>query len=216
MEAQAGIDHVFVTHSHLDHIAAMPFLVDAVGEMRDKPLTVHASPATIRILRSHVFNWLIWPDFTTVPDSQRPYLRFQPLNLGESVRLPGRRTVTAMPAYHAVPTQGYCLDSGSGQLVYTGDTGYSSALVDALNALPNLSHLIVESAFPDEQRALALASRHLCPSMLTALLGGLRSSPHVHVTHLKPGKENAIIQQIAEQNPQSPPSALGPGDEIVF
>jgi phosphoribosyl 1,2-cyclic phosphodiesterase len=27
----AAIDHVFVTHSHMDHIGSIPFLVDTVG-----------------------------------------------------------------------------------------------------------------------------------------------------------------------------------------
>ena len=28
------IDHIFITHSHLDHVASIPFLVDTVGGMR--------------------------------------------------------------------------------------------------------------------------------------------------------------------------------------
>src|ERR1035437_4004974 len=60
------IDHVFVTHSHLDHIVTIPFIVDTVGGMRAKPLTVYAIPATIEILRNHIFNWIIWPDFTRI------------------------------------------------------------------------------------------------------------------------------------------------------
>ena len=50
------IDHIFVTHSHLDHVTSIPFLVDTVGGMRDKPLIVHASRATTQILRNHLFN----------------------------------------------------------------------------------------------------------------------------------------------------------------
>ena len=30
----AAIDHVFVTHSHMDHIASIPFIADTVGGMR--------------------------------------------------------------------------------------------------------------------------------------------------------------------------------------
>lgn len=37
------IDHVFVTHSHLDHVTSIPFLVDTVGGMRDRPLIANAS-----------------------------------------------------------------------------------------------------------------------------------------------------------------------------
>ena len=60
----AQIDHVFITHSHLDHTVCLAFLVDTVGEMRNRPLTVHATGATIEILRAHLFNWATWPDFS--------------------------------------------------------------------------------------------------------------------------------------------------------
>ena len=52
----AMIDHIFVTHSHLDHIACIPFMLDTVGFMRDGPLTVYASEETLGILRQHIFN----------------------------------------------------------------------------------------------------------------------------------------------------------------
>ena len=51
------IDHVFITHSHLDHIACVPLMVDSVGFMRDHPLTIYATAETLDILREHVFNW---------------------------------------------------------------------------------------------------------------------------------------------------------------
>ena len=69
------IDHVFLTHSHLDHVASIPFMVDTVGQMRDKPVTVYAIPATLEILKNHLFNWSIWPDFTQIPSAEAPFLR---------------------------------------------------------------------------------------------------------------------------------------------
>jgi len=72
------VDHVFITHSHMDHIASIPLMVDSVGEARNVPLTVYATVETIRILRAHIFNWLVWPDFTSIPDrrtSHRPSRR---------------------------------------------------------------------------------------------------------------------------------------------
>ena len=51
----ALVDHVFVTHSHLDHVACIPFMVDSVGFMRDRPLTDYATEETLDILRQHIF-----------------------------------------------------------------------------------------------------------------------------------------------------------------
>ena len=53
------IDHVFLTHSHLDHVTSLPFLVDTVGPMRDTPVTVHCTQATRKILQEHIFNWKV-------------------------------------------------------------------------------------------------------------------------------------------------------------
>lgn len=215
LEALMRIDHVFVTHSHLDHIAAIPLLVDAVGEMRGVPITVYAAPEVLRILRAHIFNWLVWPDFTTIPDRRRPFLRLQPLKVGESVRL-GQRTITSLPALHSVPAVGYCLDSGDRQLIYTGDTAHSLDVVAAINRCERLSHLIIETAFPDEQQGLAIASRHLCPAMVVAMLEELTVSPRVHISHLKPGHGERILSQIAAAGSRFQPAALRQGQIIEF
>ena len=68
-----AINHVFVTHSHLDHIACLPLLIDSVGFMRDQPLVIHATDETLAILKEHVFNWEIWPDFTEIPKPAPTY-----------------------------------------------------------------------------------------------------------------------------------------------
>lgn len=215
LDALKRIDHIFITHSHLDHIASIPLLVDSVGDQRGYPITVYATPETLRILRSHIFNWLVWPDFTSIPDRHRPFLRFQPLKVGESVRL-GTRTLTALPAHHTVPAVSYCLDSGNAQLLYSGDTAYCPELIAAINRLPTLRHLIVETAFPDEQRGLAMASRHLCPSMLVAILDELTASPEVYISHLKPGLGELIMDQIGSYSGRLQPLPLVQGQIIEF
>ena len=64
LEEMRRIDHVFLTHSHLDHVAALPLMLDAVSSLRNHPVQVHALPATIAALQAHVFNNTIWPDFS--------------------------------------------------------------------------------------------------------------------------------------------------------
>lgn len=215
LAALLRIDHVFVTHAHLDHIAALPLLIEAVGELRERPLTVHATPETITILRSHIFNWLIWPDFSAIPDRTAPYLRFAPIAEGES-RCLGGRTITALPVCHTVPAVGYCLDSGAGQLVFSGDTTYCAELIAAINACPALRHLIIEAAFPDEQRDLAATSRHLCPSLLQAVLAELTGSPEIHVSHLKPGGAARTMAQIDAGGGRLRPRQLRQGQVLEF
>jgi ribonuclease BN (tRNA processing enzyme) len=201
----ARIDHVFVTHSHMDHIATIPFLLDTVGHLRDAPVTVHATRETLSILREHLFNWKLWPDFTQIPDPAKPLLRYEVLSVGNTVVLDGRR-ITPLPANHVVPAVGYHLDSGTTSLVFTGDTTRNDALWPHVNRIANLRYLIIETALPDRERALAIASKHLCPSLLAAELGKLTLSPEVYITHLKPREADAImgeiVAQVRERHPQ--------------
>lgn len=193
----ARIDHVFLTHSHLDHVTSIPFLVDTVGWMRDEPLTVHAIEPTLEILREHLFNWKLWPDFTRIMRAGKPLLRYEPVTLGVTVDCNGRR-LTPLPANHVVPAVGYRLDSGRTSLVYTGDTTINDALWKEVNAIENLRYLLIETAFCNREKDLAIASKHLCPSMLAEELAKFRGEADIYITHLKPGEIELTMQEIRE------------------
>lgn len=189
------IDHVFVTHSHLDHIACLPLLIDSVGFMRDRPLTLYATAETLDILKQHIFNWKVWPDFSQIPNVDQPYLRFQAISLSETITL-DERMITAIPALHTVPAVGFHLDSGRASLVFSGDTTSNDALWEVVNKIENLRYLIVETAFSDSERELAILSKHLCPSMLAEELLKFRGDAEIHITHLKPGEVELTMRQI--------------------
>lgn len=181
------IDHVFLTHTHLDHIATLPLMIDTVGEMRDKPLTVHCTEAVLQIMKNHIFNWAVWPDFSEIPTVEAPFLKFQVIRVGQKIKI-GDLTVTAMPAEHTVPAVGYHLDSGTGSLAFTGDTTVNDRFWPVVNKISNLRHLIIECAFSNREERLARISKHLCPDMLAAELLKLERDCEIHVTHLKPGQ----------------------------
>jgi ribonuclease BN (tRNA processing enzyme) len=209
------IDHIFITHSHLDHVTSIPFLVDTVGGMRSKPIVVHAQRATIEILKNHLFNWAIWPDFTEIPTPEAPYLRYEALELGRKVTL-GGRSFTPLPAMHTVPAVGYHLDSGAGSLVFSGDTGPNDELWKSVNGIGNLKFRIVETAFSNKERQLAEVSKHLCPSMLVEELAKLKLDPEVWITHLKPGEVELTMQEIVASTPQRRARMLENGQIFEF
>jgi ribonuclease BN (tRNA processing enzyme) len=193
----ARIDHVFITHSHMDHIACLPLLIDTVGDMRNRPLTVYATDPTIEILRAHVFNWAIWPDFCEIPSAKKPFMRYESIVVGEAVELEGRR-ITPLPASHTVPAVAYQLDSGTGSFVFSGDTGPCPELWEAINTIDNLRYVIIETAFSNRERQLAQASKHLCPSMLVEELAQLQRDAEIYITHLKPGQIELTMQEIED------------------
>jgi ribonuclease BN (tRNA processing enzyme) len=209
------IDHVFVTHSHLDHIACIPFLVDAVGGMRREPVTVHATAQTLRALQEHVFNWKIWPDFAQIPTPESAYMQYREIRVGEPVLL-GGRSITPLPANHVVPAVGFRLDSGKASLVFTGDTTSNDALWEQVNLIDNLRYLIIETAFSNAERQLAIDSKHLCPSMLADELQKLKRPARIFITHLKPGEGALTMEQVQQIAGAYTPEMLTNGHVFDF
>jgi ribonuclease BN (tRNA processing enzyme) len=196
LDALVKIDHIFVTHSHLDHIAYIPLLLDTVMGLRTKPIIVHANAQVINILKLHVFNWLIWPDFNMIPDSKNPFLIYNELANGDSV-IVNKKTFTTLPANHVVPANGYQVSSSKGSLVFTGDTVGGNILWDVVNKISDLKYLIIETAFSNAEADLATISKHLCPNSLAVELAHLKCNPEIFISHLKPGEDATIIKEIA-------------------
>ena len=197
LESLAKIDHIFVSHSHLDHVTSIPFLVDTVCWMRGSPIVVYGIKETLDILRAHLFNWKIWPDFTQIPDGENPFMVYREIKVGETVELKGRR-FTAIPANHTVPAVGYALESPRAALIFSGDTCNNDALWRVVNATRNLKYLIIETAFSNKERDIAMASKHLCPQMLAEELEKMRATPEVFITHLKPGEGALTMKEVSQ------------------
>ncbi|MDR1708658.1 MAG: 3',5'-cyclic-nucleotide phosphodiesterase [Candidatus Accumulibacter sp.] len=211
----AAIDHVFLTHSHLDHIAALPLMIDAVADLRRAPVVIHATPPTLRAVRGHIFNGDIWPDFSRIAIRERLVMRCEAIRVGRRVAL-GHRAVAAVPARHTVPAVGYRLDSGQASLVFTGDTAENEAFWPAVNRIANLRYLIVETSFSDAQEPLARASGHLCPRLLLAGLARLAVPAQVYVAHMKPGQAEAIARELEAAPPDLRPTLLRDGQVFEF
>src|SRR5450759_2701694 len=215
LEQLVKIDHVFVTHSHLDHVTSIPFLVDTVCWMRTQPIVIHSTRDTIRILKEHLFNWKIWPDFSQIPDGDNPFMIYEEVTVGETIKI-GKREFTAVPANHVVPAVGYLIDSGNGSLLFSGDTSTNDALWEVANRTENLRYLIIETAFSNKEREIAIASKHLCPSMLAEELAKLTRQVEVYITHLKPGEVALTMSEIEKDAAFWRPMMLGCGQVFEF
>ena len=213
------IDRIFLTHSHLDHISSIGFIPDAVGASRSTPLAVYGLPETLGAVEHHIFNNVIWPDFTRIPSQEGPFVTLHPLRAGETVSF-GARSVTALPVSHSVPAVGYALNSGEGQLVYSGDTGPSDPFWKAVRKLGPLHHLIIEASFENADRALADLSGHLCPDTLVAELSKFdHREVEIWAMHQKPGTNAEIraeLERLANKLKCAIPRDLARNTTLVF
>lgn len=198
MEDMAAIDHVVLTHSHLDHVASLPLMIDTVASFRNRPIEVHALPETIAALRQHLFNGVIWPDFSVIPTPENPFVRFLPLQVGDALHVGGHR-IEVLPAEHSVPAVGYAIDTPRGQWIYSGDTGRNAAFWRRVNRM-SIAMLVIETAFSERERELAERSRHLSPGALADELGQLVYPPGerfpIGIMHTKPSETERIVAEV--------------------
>ena len=222
LEQMSRIDHVLLSHSHLDHVLALPLLADTVMQWRVQhqrpPIQVYALQPTLQTLRQHLFNEALWPDFTRIPSAEHPVISLQAVQCGDVLSF-GQRRVHILPAAHSVAAIGFALAAHEGadapKWVYTGDTGPNPQLWPILRQWP-VRDLVIEVAFADADAHVAVASAHLHPKALGHELQALDSSVAVHLTHIKPGDLERVQQEVAALNLPHRICALRPGDTFTL
>ena len=194
-EEQWAIRHIFITHSHLDHIRGIPFFADnIVMTNRRHNVKVLAARDILETLKTHILNNVVWPDFSRIPSPEAPIISYQEIEDGEVFQVDGY-SVTACSVTHSVPAQGYIVRKGNQALLYTGDTGPTEAIWR--HAL-NLSAIIVEVSFPNEMEQMALLTGHLTAKLLSKELEKIMIlPPRILITHPKPQFYQTIKDELA-------------------
>jgi ribonuclease BN (tRNA processing enzyme) len=217
LDALERIDHILLTHSHLDHVLGVPLLADSVLRRRQArgaaPIEVHALPQTLAVLSDHLFNNQLWPDFTRLPTAEYPVLRFVPFQIGDMLEL-GLRQVEVLSARHSVPACGFAVhgpEGGRGAWVFSGDTGPNPAFWERIAQFP-VAHVVVETAFSEPECRLAKASGHHCPSSLAAELATAPPDASIYITHIKPGEIDAVMAGLRALKRERPLMELLKGD----
>lgn len=195
LDQMIAIDHVFLTHAHLDHSGLLPMVVDAASSFRNGPVQVHGLAETLDAIRECMFNWRLWPDYAALPSPENPYLIYRPVKTGQAVRL-GTREITPLPVWHSVPATAYRINSGAGSLVLSGDTTFHEPFWQALNGIDNLKYLIIETSYLEANAAMAPVSGHMTAKLLAQGLKLLQRPVEVYITHLEPGREAQTMAEV--------------------
>jgi len=204
VDEQVEIEHALLSHSHLDHVVGLAFLTDTLASARaPRAVTAMSVEPVIEALRSHAFNNLLWPDFSTIPSPETPVLRFRTL-AEETEQRVGELWVTPVPVDHTVSTVGFIIHDGEVGFIYSGDTGPTARLWRSARGLRGLKALIIECAFPSRLEGLATASGHLTPALMQRELDKITPDLPIWVFHIKP----QFYQETAEELARIDPSGI--------
>jgi ribonuclease BN (tRNA processing enzyme) len=213
------IDHIFLTHCHLDHIVDLPFLIDAFFEKRTAPLHIYALPDTVTALKKHILNWDIWPDFNEIEliNTDSKSLLLHPVAFGENYTVEGI-TLKPMQTNHTVPSCGYVVTKeDKKEVMITADTYICDTIWDELNSNTNIKTLVIECSFPSNLSSLAEASKHLTPLLLSFELKKLqRDDVDIYINHMKPDFVETMKQEFVELGLSDSLTFLTDGDTITL
>ena len=197
-DQMADVHHVILTHTHLDHLASLPIAIAEVYPKLRQPMRVYATPHVLDAVRKHLFNGVIWPDFSTIklPAGHGSAMEFHPITPRQPFTLEGLR-FTAIPVSHAVPTIGLIVESEDAALAFTSDTSHTEEIWQHANQRPNLQAVFIDCSFPDEEEELALHSGHLTPSMVAREAAKLTVlGARILCVHIKPDTRDKVLAQL--------------------
>lgn len=194
LDAMARLRHIFLTHSHMDHIASIPLLVDSIFDRIETPIVIHGLEATLQALQTHIFNNVIWPDFAILPSRNNPVMSYEVMAPGTVLEMPDFN-IEMIPVNHVVPGVGYRVETADSVFAFSGDTTTNDTFWEALNRTSRLDLLFVEAAFPNADLELCRRAGHYCPSLLAEDIAKLQHQPEVYISHNKPGDEDRIFRE---------------------
>jgi ribonuclease BN (tRNA processing enzyme) len=192
---QAKIEHVLVSHTHIDHTATLPIFLENAYEAKANCVTVHGSADVLASLQRDIFNDRTWPDFVALSEGAAPFLRLSALEPGRTVELAGLR-ITPVEVNHVVPTLGFLVADESVAVLIASDTGPTDELWRVANASDTLRAVFLEAAFPDAMGELARISKHLTPALFGAEVRKLTRPVTVVAVHIKARYRADVLREL--------------------
>jgi len=195
---QRRIRDVFLSHTHIDHIASLPiFLENVYVENSGSAVKVHAGEAVLQSLHSDVFNDRVWPDFFQLSKLGKKFVESAVLTPGTPVTI-GRLRITPVPVNHVVPTLGFIVEDDKSAVVFSADTAATEEIWRRANDLPNLKAVFLEVTFPKELTALADLTKHLTPEGFAAEMRKVTRPVPFYAFHLKPRFAAQVLKELEE------------------
>lgn len=213
------IEHIFLTHSHLDHIIDIPFLADLFVTQKSISLKIYALKETLDDLRQFIFNHRIWPNFEEISliGHANKAIELIEIELDLPYIIDGV-TLTPFKTNHTQGSCGYVIEKNNAGILFTADTYKCPKIWDLLDRHAHIHSLVIEVSFPSSFDQLASNSQHLTPKLLESELRECRRNDFaIYVMHLKTLFAPTIIHELktAQLLPKNI-QVLKDGDTVNF
>ena len=193
---QLAIEHVLLTHAHLDHLVGAAYLAEtfATCDAR-RAVSIACLPPVIEAVRTGIFNNVVWPDFGVIP-GDCPAVTYRALAPDREHRV-GDLRVIPVAVDHTVPTSGFIVHDGVSGFVYSGDTGPTEALWTTARTVQGIRAVLVECAFPNRLADLAEIACHMTPARLQREREKMPPDVPVLVYHVKPQFADETAEELS-------------------
>jgi HD-GYP domain-containing protein (c-di-GMP phosphodiesterase class II)/phosphoribosyl 1,2-cyclic phosphodiesterase len=218
-EQSADIENIWITHSHLDHISDIAYMLDNYYNLRNKTLNILALPETIKSLQECFFNDNIWPDFSKIKmyNSDEYSLKYIPLELDKEYQISDTETIMPFQTDHTIESCGYIYKKESHAVLITADTHSLDNILNIIDKTKEIKSIVIECSFPSSMSKLAKESKHLTPKLLFDALKKLkRDDLSLYINHIKPTYLDEIVKEIEQFGGNWNPIILKDKDFINF
>jgi len=213
------IEHIWLTHSHLDHISDIAYILDNYFSERTKTLNIMGLPETLKTIKDDFLNNSIWPDFSKIPlvHSEKMAIEYTDIEIGKVYQVGEGEFLEPFETDHTVPSCGYIFTKNGSSVLITADTYDMTNVYEIVNTRKDIKSVVFECSFPSSMENLAKSSKHLTPKLLFGSMKELkRKDLNIYINHIKPAFINTIVKEIRDLSTEFSPKILNDEDFIKF
>ena len=213
------IENIWITHSHLDHIVDIAYILDNYFNLRKKSLNIIGLPQTIKAIKENFLNNIIWPDFSKIPltSSNEMAVTYTEIEIEKEYEIGENEFIRAFKTDHTVVSCGYVYTKKDASVLISSDTHSLETIIAEVKNDRKITSIVVECSFPTELHKLAMESKHLTPKLLFKQLEDLkRDDLLLYINHIKPSYIQKILEEIDIYKGKWEPIILKDGSFINF
>ena len=192
---QLKVENILISHAHLDHISELAYLCDNCFGLKKKPFMVYSNLVVKNAILNHILNDTIWPDFSKLPNTQNPTIKFNEFLPGKALNL-GEYEILPIRVNHFTEASGFIITFRGKSLIFTQDTGPTDQIWHEAKK-HNIVGIFCEVSFPNALEQVAIDSLHHTPKSIGLEIVKMPKDVPIYLGHLKPNYQDILVNEIA-------------------